>query len=117
MSEIEEAILSAAHASGYTLNAATMMVVAIDLSGSTLAGGLISIPGKGSLKVEDYLKDLHDRAPSGFTQLQQPNKPNPERTVGEMRRKRPLDAAWHAHRARTTGITKTFMDEIARNRA
>jgi hypothetical protein len=114
--EIEDAVISAAHARGYTVNAATMMTVAIDLSGSTLVGDLITMPGKGSLKVSDYLKDLHDRAPSGFSRLQQPDRPDAGPTVSELRRKRPLDAAWHARRARATGITKSMMDEIARNR-
>lgn len=114
---IEDAVVSAACARGYTINSATMATVAIDLAGSKLDGDLITIPGKGSLSVTDYLRDLHDRAPSGFSRLQQPDKPDAERTITEMRRKRPLDAAWHARHAVATGITKTMMDEIARNRA
>lgn len=114
--EIEDAIVSAAHARGYALNSTTMATVAIDLAGSTLAGDMIQLPGKGTLSVQDYLRDLHDRAPSGFSRLQQ-DKPDEERTITEMRRKRPLDAAWHARHARATGITKTMMNEIARNRA
>ncbi|MHC2663271.1 hypothetical protein ACMA5K_40325 [Bradyrhizobium diazoefficiens] len=113
---IEDAVVSAACARGYTINSATMATVAIDLAGSKLDGDLITIPGKGSLSVLDYLRDLHDRAPSGFSRLQQ-DKPDEERTITEMRRKRPLDAAWHARHARATGITKTMMNEIARNRA
>ncbi|MGY3342037.1 MULTISPECIES: hypothetical protein [unclassified Bradyrhizobium] len=113
---IEDAVVSAARAKGYALNSATMATVAIDLAGSTLDGDLISVPGKGSLSVQDYLRDLHDRAPSGFSRLQQ-DKPDVERTVTEMRRNRPLDGAWHARHAKATGITKTMMDEIARNRA
>ena len=116
-SEIEDAIVATARSLGFAINSATMTTVAIDLAGSTLANGLIVIPGKGGLKVQDYLKDLHARAPSGFSKVQQPDKPDSERTIGQMRRKRPLDAAWHARRASATGITKTFMDEIARNRA
>lgn len=114
--EIEDAIVSAAHARGYALNSTTMATVAIDLAGSTLAGDMIQLPGKGTLSVQDYLRDLHDRAPSCFSRLQQ-DKPDEERTITEMRRKRPLDAAWHARHARATGITKTMMNEIARNRA
>ncbi|MEY9748599.1 hypothetical protein ABIF65_007973 [Bradyrhizobium japonicum] len=114
---IEDAVVSAARAKGYALNSTIMATVAIDLAGSALAGDLISIPGKGSLSVTDYLRDLHDRAPSGFSRLQQPDKPDAERTITEMRRKQPLDAAWHARHAGATGITKTMMDEIARNRA
>ncbi|MBR0749103.1 hypothetical protein JQ582_34750 [Bradyrhizobium japonicum] len=114
---IEDAVVSAACAKGYALNSTIMATVAIDLAGSTMDGDLITIPGKGSLSVQDYLRDLHDRAPSGFSRLQQPDKPDAERTITEMRRKRPLDAAWHARHAKATGITKTMMDEIARNRA
>ncbi|AWL92107.1 hypothetical protein CIT37_07765 [Bradyrhizobium ottawaense] len=114
---IEDAVVSAARAKGYALNSTTMATVAIDLAGSKLDGDLITIPGKGSLSVQDYLRDLHDRAPSGFGRLQQPDKPDAERTITEMRRKRPLDAAWHARHARATGITKTMMDDIMRNRA
>ncbi|MFK4561887.1 hypothetical protein ABIF94_002486 [Bradyrhizobium ottawaense] len=114
--EIEDAVISAAHATGYMVNAATMMTVAIDLSGSTLVGDLITIPGKGSLKVTDYLKDLHERAPSGFSRLQQPDRPDAERTVSELRRKRPLDSTWHARRASATGITRTMMNEIEASR-
>lgn len=114
---IEDAVVSAARSKGYAINSTTMATVAIDLAGSKLDGELIAVPGKGSLSVQDYLRDLHDRAPSGFSRLQQPDKPDAERTVTEMRRKRPLDAAWHASHARATGITKTMMDEIARNRA
>ncbi|QHP67621.1 hypothetical protein EI171_09355 [Bradyrhizobium sp. LCT2] len=113
---IEGAVVSAARARGYALNSATMATVAIDLAGSSLSGDLITVPGKGSLSVQDYLRDLHDRAPSGFSRLQQ-DKPDEERTITEMRRKRPLDdAAWHARRAKVTGTTAAYMDEIKRNR-
>lgn len=114
---IEDAIVSAARASGYALNSTIMATVAIDLAGSSLAGDLITISGKGSLSVADYLRDLHDRSPSGFSRLQQPDQPDAERTVTELRRKRPLDAAWHDRRAKATGITKRMMDEIMRTRA
>lgn len=115
--EIEDAIVAAARAVGFAINSAIMTTVAIDLAGSTLENGLIMVPGKGALKVQDYLKDLHARAPSGFSKVQQqPGKPDSERTIGEMRRKRPLDAAWHARRAGATGITRTMMDEIAAHR-
>lgn len=113
---IEDAVVSAARAKGYALNSAVMAAVAIDLAGSSIVGNLIAIPGKGSLSVQDYLRDLHDRAPSGFSRLQQ-DKPDAERTITEMRRKRPLNADWHARHARANGITKTMMDEIARNRS
>lgn len=113
--EIEDAVISAAHATGYTVNAATMMTVAIDLSGSTLVGDLITIPNKGSLKVSDYLKDLHDRAPSGFSRLQQPDKPDDERTVSQMRRRRPAITADDI--ARYTGVTRTHMTELAASRS
>lgn len=115
--EIEDAIVSAARARGYAINSATMITVAIDLAGSTLAGDMIEVPGKGTQSVQDYLRDLHDRAPSGFSRLQHPDKPDAERTVTELRRKRPLDAAWHDRHSKATGITKTMMDEIARTRA
>lgn len=113
---IEDTIVSAARAKGYSINSATMILAAIDLAGSTLVGNLITIPGKGSLSVADYIRDLHDRAPSGFSRLQQPDQPDANRTVTEMRRKRPLDAAWHARRAKMTGTTAAYMDEIMRNR-
>lgn len=115
--EIEDAIVSAARAVGFAINSTIMTTVAIDLAGSTLENGLIMVPGKGALTVQDYLKDLHARAPSGFSKVQQPDKPDSERTIGEMRRKRPLDAEWHARRAKATGITRTMMDEIERTRA
>lgn len=114
---IEDAIVSAARARGYSINAATMATVAIDLAGSTLAGDMIEVPGKGSLAVQDYLRDLRHRAPSGFSRLQQPDKPDAERTVTELRRKRPLDAAWHDRRAKVSGVTAQHMDEIERQRA
>ncbi|QIP02971.1 hypothetical protein [Bradyrhizobium symbiodeficiens] len=115
---IEDAVVSAARSKGYAINSTTMATVAVDLAGSKLDGELIAVPGKGSLSVQDYLRDLHDRAPSGFSRLQQPDKPDDrERTISEMRRKRPLDSGWHARHAKATGITKTMMDEIARNRA
>ncbi|MBP2431506.1 hypothetical protein [Bradyrhizobium elkanii] len=109
--------MSAARAKGYALNSTIMATVAIDLAGSKMDGDLIAIPGKGALSVQDYLRDLHDRAPSGFSRLQQPDKPDAERTIAETRGKRPLDAAWHARHAKATGITKTMMDEIMRNRS
>lgn len=113
---IEDAVVSAARAKGYGINSTVMATVAIDLAGSSLAGDLITIPGKGSVSVQDYLRDLHDRAPSGFSRLQQ-DKPDEERTITEMRRKRTLDdAAWHARRAKVTGTTAAYMDEIKRNR-
>lgn len=117
MNAIEDAVVNAARARGFAINSATMVTVAIDLAGSTLDGSMIALPGKGALSIQDYLNDLHDRAPSGFSRLQQPDKPDDERTVAEMRRKRPLDAAWHARHAKATGLTKIMMTEIARNRA
>lgn len=113
---IEDAIVSAARAEGYSINSATMTTVAIDLAGSTLVSDMIEVPGKGTLSVQDYLYDLHSRAPSGFSRLQQPDRPDAERTISELRRKRPLDAAWQARRASATGVTKTMMDEIATRR-
>ncbi|UPJ88921.1 hypothetical protein IVB16_03755 [Bradyrhizobium sp. 183] len=117
MDFIEDAVVSAARAKGYALNSAVMVTVAVDLAGSTMDGDLIAVPGKGSLSVQDYLRDLHDRAPSGFSRLQQPDKPDEERTVTEMRRKRTLDAEWHARHARATGVTKIMMNDILRDRA
>lgn len=117
MDSIEDAVVSAARAKGYAINSTTMATVAIDLAGSKLDGDLIMIPDKGSLSVQDYLRGLHDRAPSGFSRLQQADTPDAERTVTELRRKRPLDPAWHARHARATGITKNMMDDILRNRA
>ncbi|MBB4426585.1 hypothetical protein GGD66_005155 [Bradyrhizobium sp. CIR48] len=114
---IEDAVVSAARAKGYAINSTTMATVAIDLAGSKLDGDLITIPGKGSLSVQDYVRDLRDRAPSGFSRLQQPDKQVAERTVAELRRKRPLDAAWHDRRAKVSGVTAQHMDEIARSRA
>lgn len=114
---IEDAIVSAAHAKGFALNSAVMGVAAVDLAGSKMVGDLISIPNKGSISVENYLHDLHDRAPSGFSRLEQPDRPDDERTVSQLRRKRPLDAAWHARRASATGITRAHMNDIASRRA
>lgn len=110
---IEDAIVSAARAKGYALNSAIMTTVAIDLAGSTLDGDSLVLPGKFSLKIADYLRDLHDRAPSGFSKVQQPDKPDDDRTISELRRKRPLDAAWHDRRAKATGITRSMMNDIA----
>lgn len=114
--EIEDAIVAAARARGFQINSAVMQTVAIDLAGSSLDGAMIAIPNKGTLSIKDYLADLQARAPSGFSKVQ-PDKPDSERTLGEMRRRRPLDAAWQARRASATGLTKAFMDEISRNRA
>lgn len=114
INDIEDAIVAAARSAGFTINSATMTTVATDLAGSKIENGLIMVPGKGGLRVEDYLRDLHSRAPSGFGKV--PRKPNSERTISEMRRRRPLDAAWHAHRSMATGITRAMMDEIAARR-
>jgi hypothetical protein len=116
-SPIEDAIASAAHARGFAINPATMATVAIDLAGSVLDGAMILIPGKGTLAVADYLRDLQSRAPSGFSRLQQPDRPDAERTVSELRRKRPLDGAWHARRAKATGMTRAMMDQIMQDRS
>ena len=114
--KIEDAIISAARARGFQINSAVMQTVAIDLAGSSLDGTMITIPNKGTLSIRDYVADLHARAPSGFSKVQQPDRPDSERTIGEMRRKRPLDAAWQARRARASGITRAMMDEIAARR-
>lgn len=113
---IEDAVVSAARAKGYAINSTTMATVAIDLAGSKLDGDLITIPNKGSLSVQDYLRDLHDRAPSGFSRLQQPDKPDTERTVTELRRRRGLPADWHERRAKVSGLSAQYMDEIAASR-
>lgn len=110
---IEDAVVSAACRKGFSINSATMALVAVDLAGSTLAGDLITIPGRGSLSVTDYLRDLHDRAPSGFSRLQQPDKSDAERTVSELRRRRGLPADWHERRAKVSGLSAQYMDEIA----
>lgn len=114
---IEDAIVSAALAKGYAINSAVMGVVAVDLAGATLAGDMINLPGKGALSIQSYLRDLQNRAPSGFSRRQHPGKPDSERTVSELRRKRPLDSAWHDRHAKATGITKVMMDQIMRSRA
>ncbi|WP_461324055.1 hypothetical protein [Bradyrhizobium diazoefficiens] len=117
MSTIEDAVISAARAKGFGINSAVMQTVAIDLAGSSLDGAMITIPNKGTLSVADYLRDLHSRAPSGFSKLQQPDEPEDERTVSQLRRKRPLSTEWHNRRAKATGLTAQFMDEIASRRA
>ncbi|MGX1165773.1 hypothetical protein AB7M16_002039 [Bradyrhizobium sp. USDA 372] len=116
MDSIEDAVVSAARAKGYQLNSATMMMVACDLAGSTLDGDSLVLPGKFSLKIADYVRDLHERAPSGFSKVQQLDKPADERTISELRRKRSLDPAWHDLRAKATGLTRDMMNEIAATR-
>ena len=69
-----------------------------------------------TLAISDYLRDLQDRAPSGFSRLQQ-DKPDADKTVSQLRRKRPLGTEWHNRRAKATGLTAQFMDEIASRRA
>ncbi|MGY3369914.1 hypothetical protein ACVWZL_007039 [Bradyrhizobium sp. GM2.4] len=113
--EIEDAIVAAARSLGFTINSATMSTVAIDLAGSSLDGSMITIPGKGTLAVRDYLRDLQDRAPSGFNRLQQPDKPADERTVSQMRRRRPAITANDINRY--SGVTRAHMTEIAASRS
>lgn len=112
---IEDAIISAARTKGFQINSAVCQTIAIDLAGSTLEGDLILIPSKGSLKVADYLRDLHHRTPSGFSRLQQPDKPDDERTVSQMRRRRPTITADDI--AKYTGVTRTHMTELAASRS
>lgn len=112
---IEDAVVSAAHANGFQINSATMSVVAIDLAGSSLDGAMITIPNKGTLSIRDYLADLHARAPSGFSRLQQADKPDDERTVSQTRRRRPTITADDI--ARYTGVTRTHMTELAASRS
>ncbi|MCK1410192.1 hypothetical protein [Bradyrhizobium sp. 76] len=112
---IEDAVVSAAHANGFQINSATMSVVAIDLAGSSLDGAMITIPNKGTLSIRDYLADLHARAPSGFSRLQQPDQPDDERTVSQMRRRRPAITANDIDRY--SGITRDFMAELAASRS
>lgn len=109
--EIEDAIVAAARSVGFAINSATMTTVAIDLAGSKFENGLIIIQGKGGLKVEDYLIDLHARAPSGFSRLQEPDKPDDERTVSQMRRRRPNISADDI--AKYTGVTRSHLIELA----
>ncbi|MET4359925.1 hypothetical protein ABIB06_000497 [Bradyrhizobium sp. LB8.2] len=113
--EIEDAIVAAARSKGYSINSTTMMTVACDLAGGTLNGDQITIRGKGTLAVRDYLRDLQDRAPSGFSRLQQPDKPADERTVSQMRRRRPAITANDINRY--TGVTRAHMTELAASRS
>ncbi|MCK1757674.1 hypothetical protein IVA78_21220 [Bradyrhizobium sp. 137] len=113
--KIEDAVISAARARGFQINSAVMQTVAIDLAGSSLDGAMITIPNKGTLSIKDYLADLHARAPSGFSRLQQPAKPEDERTVSQMRRRRPTITADEI--AKYTGLTRTHMTELAASRS
>ncbi|MBC9877732.1 hypothetical protein G8O24_10310 [Bradyrhizobium sp. INPA01-394B] len=113
--QIEDAVISAARAKGFKINSAVCQTIAIDLAGSSLEGDTILIPSKGSLKVADYLRDLHDRAPSGFSRLQQPDKPDDERTVSQMRRRRPPITADDI--AKYTGVTRSHLVELAASRS
>ncbi|MGY4500544.1 hypothetical protein ACVWYH_004475 [Bradyrhizobium sp. GM24.11] len=113
--EIEDAVVSAARAKGYAINSATMSVVAIDLAGSSIDGAMITVPHKGTLSVSDYLVDLHTRAPSGFSRLPQPDQPDEERTVSQMRRRRPAITANDI--SRYSGITRAHMTELAAARS
>lgn len=112
---IEDAIISAARTKGFAINSAVCQTIAIDLAGSSLEGDTILIPSKGSLKVADYLRDLHDRAPSGFSRLQQPDKPDDERTVSQMRRRRAPITANDINRY--SGVTRAHMTELAASRS
>lgn len=47
--EIEDAVISAARATGFQINSAVMQTVAIDLAGSSLDGAMITIPNKGGV--------------------------------------------------------------------
>ncbi|MGY2939597.1 hypothetical protein ACVWZ6_009199 [Bradyrhizobium sp. GM6.1] len=85
--KIEDAVISAARAKGFQINSAVMQTVAIDLAGSSLNGGMILILGRGTLSISDYLRDLHNRAPSGFAELSQADKADDELTVSQMRQK------------------------------
>jgi hypothetical protein len=117
-SAIEDAVVSAAHAKGLSLNSAVMSVVAVDLAGSTLDGAMITIPNKGTLSIKDYLADLHARAPSGFSKVLQPDK---HRTMTERhraeiaasRQKRRQPDDWKAARERyaADSVTGRMMRE------
>lgn len=113
--EIEDAVISAARARGFQINSAVMQTVAIDLAGSSLDGAMIRIPNKGTLSIKDYLADLHTRAPSGFSRLQHPDKPDDERTVSQMRRRRPTITADDINRY--SGTTRAHMTELAASRS
>lgn len=113
-SAIEDAVISAARARGFQINSAVMQTVAIDLAGSTLDGTMILIPGRGALSIADYLRDLHNRAPSGFAKLSQTDKPDDELTVSQMRRKHHRSVRVDPNRF--TGITKSYVAELAASR-
>ncbi len=70
MTRIEDAVYLCCTRQGLPdQTARVMQTVAIDLAGSTLDGTYrILIPGRGALSIADYLRDLHNRAPSGSRQ-------------------------------------------------
>lgn len=57
---LEDAVASAAVSQGFKASAESMTQAAIQLAGSTLANGLIVIPGKGSISPADFVRDLPD---------------------------------------------------------
>jgi hypothetical protein len=115
---IEDAVVSAARAKGLSISSVAMTTVALDLAGSSIAGSLITIPGKGSLAVADYLNDLRTRVPEGFTSLDMPADKPTDRHVGlTAAYAREIAAGRNQPRldpSKFTGVTREFIGERQR---
>ncbi|MFB6418216.1 MULTISPECIES: hypothetical protein [Bradyrhizobium] len=116
MTDLESLILTEANRQGCQPDQHAIRQAGVDLAGAILTSqGLIHLPGLGAISVADFTRSLRARMPKAFSTIDD-GKPEAALTVSELRRKRPLDAAWRARLASATGITKSMMDEIATRR-
>lgn len=119
MNDLEDLVLKEANRQGYQPGQDAIRQAAIDLAGASLVeGGLIALPGLGSITPADFVRSLRKQMPDAFKTAGEQAKGNlTQRMQAELAaRRRSLPADWDSVYKRMTGLTREMMAEVARNR-
>jgi hypothetical protein len=115
---LEDMFVAECRRQGLQPSADAMRQAAVDLCGSAVTnGGLIAMPGKGSISPADFVRSLRNHMPESFGSLN--DKSQAVSLTERMRREiaanpnRSLPADWSDVRSRMTGLTARMMDALA----
>lgn len=121
---IENLIMAETARQGVKPNAEAVQKAVIELAGAALTtGGLIHLPGRGTISPADFVRSLRASMPEAFAGLEHKSDTNQAGSLTERYRaeiaanpsKRALPTDWLAVRSKATGITSQHMAERERN--
>lgn len=118
MTDLETLIVNEADRQGRRANQDAIRQAGSDLAGASLTGqGLINLPGRGCISPADFVRDLHNRMPEGFSAIDS-EAPTAkaagtltERYRAEIAASRTQSRITEADLARYTGLTRKYMEE------